>query len=404
MTILASLAQEELNSLSQNVKMGKRMAMQEGKVFFQYEKLYAYRKGADGQPEIIPEEAEIVQRIFSGYLAGKSMVGIAKELNDEGVPSPSKKTVWSEATLRGLLKNERYCGDVILQKTYVTDPISKKVKQNNGELPKIYIKNNHVPIISREQYESAQQERARRGSKRKVSKRSATEQSKYSSVHALTELLVCGDCGTPYRRAVWTKRSGEKQAVWRCISRLDYGTKYCKDSATLDEESLRNAVMQAITETWSNRQEMIPVLTAHLNRSMQEQSDGDFNVELVEQRIAELKATTMSLINESIGSNSVTQNEARLKAMSDEIKELHDAVLAYRKSTDSTGSIEGRISEITSKLENEPQGCTWDDCLVRQLIDSIKVVGDDKLIIRFKIGLEYEQAIAAKVRKINRVA
>jgi hypothetical protein len=162
--------------------------------------------------------------------------------------------------------------------------------------------------------------------------------------------------------------------------------------------------MQAITETWSNRQEMIPVLTAHLNRSMQEQSDGDFNVELVEQRIAELKATTMSLINESIGSNSVTQNEARLKAMSDEIKELHDAVLAYRKSTDSTGSIEGRISEITSKLENEPQGCTWDDCLVRQLIDSIKVVGDDKLIIRFKIGLEYEQAIAAKVRKINRVA
>lgn len=404
LTILASLAQEELNSLSQNVKMGKRMAMQEGKVFFQYEKLYAYRKGADGQPEIIPEEAEIVQRIFSGYLAGKSMVGIAKELNDEGVPSPSKKTVWSEATLRGLLKNERYCGDVILQKTYVTDPISKKVKQNNGELPKIYIKNNHVPIISREQYESAQQERARRGSKRKVSKRSATEQSKYSSVHALTELLVCGDCGTPYRRAVWTKRSGEKQAVWRCISRLDYGTKYCKDSATLDEESLRNAVMQAITETWSNRQEMIPVLTAHLNRSMQEQSDGDFNVELVEQRIAELKATTMSLITESIGSNSVTQNEARLKAMSDEIKELHDAVLAYRKSTDSTGSIEGRISEITSKLENEPQGGTWDDCLVRQLIDSIKVVGDDKLIIHFKIGLEYEQAIAPKVRKINRVA
>lgn len=293
---------------------------------------------------------------------------------------------------------------MILQKTYVTDPISKKVKQNNGELPKIYIKNNHVPIISREQYESAQQERARRGSKRKVSKRSATEQSKYSSVHALTELLVCGDCGTPYRRDVWTKRSGEKQAVWRCISRLDYGTKYCKDSITLDEDSLRDAVMQAITATWSSRQEMIPVLTTHLSRSMREQSDGSFNVELVERQISELKAAAMALISESIGSNSVTQNEARLKAMSDEIKELHDAVLAYRESTDSVGFIEGRISGITDRLESEPQGCTWDDCLVRQLVDSIKVVGDDKLIIRFRIGLEYEQAIAPKVRKINRVA
>lgn len=404
LTILASLAQEELNSLSQNVKMGKRMAMQEGKVFFQYEKLYAYRKGADGQPEVIPEEAEVVRRVFGGYLAGKSMVGIAKELNDEGVPSPSKKTAWSEATLRGLLKNERYCGDVILQKTYVTDPISKKVKQNNGELPKVYIKNNHAPIVSREQYEKAQQERSRRGSKRKVSKLSATEQSKYSSIHALTELLVCGDCGTPYRRAVWTKRSGEKQAVWRCISRLDYGTKYCKDSATLDEDSLRDAVMQAITATWRSRQETIPVLTAHLNRSMREQSDGNFHVELVEQQIAELKAAAMALITESIGSNSVTQNEARLKAMSDEIKELHDAVVAYRESADSAGSIEGRISGIIGMLENEPQGGTWDDCLVRQLIDTIKVVGGDKLVLHFRIGLDYEQAIAPKVRKMNRVA
>lgn len=404
LTILASLAQEELNSLSQNVKMGKRMAMQEGKVFFQYKKLYAYRKGADEKPEIIPEEAEIIKRIFTGYLAGKSMVGIAQDLNDEKIPSPYKKGEWSEATLRRILKNERYCGDVILQKTYVADPISKKVKQNNGELPKIYIKNNHVPIISRDLYERVQQEHSRRRSKRKISKNSMTEQSRYSSIHALTEILVCGECGTPYRRAVWTKRSGEKQAVWRCISRLDHGTKYCKDSVTLDEDSLHDAIMQAIAETKGSRQALIPVLTAHLNRSMHEKSDGSFDVELAERRIAGLKADTMALVTESIGNGSVTQNESRLKAMSDEIKELHDALVEYRRSTEGKDTIENRIDEITQALENEPSGDEYDDSLVRQLIHTIKVSGEDKLIIYFKCGLEYEQTIIPKVKKINRVA
>lgn len=97
-------------------------------------------------------------------------------LTDEGVTSPQRNKEWQSATVRNILKNERYCGDVILQKTYITDPISKKVRQNNGELPKVFIKNNHVPIVSREIYERAQQERARRGSKRKVSKASITEQ------------------------------------------------------------------------------------------------------------------------------------------------------------------------------------------------------------------------------------
>ena len=153
LTILASLAQEELNSLSQNVKMGKRMAMQEGKVFFQYSQLYAYQKGADGQPEIIPEEAEIVKQIYASYLAGESTASIVKSLNNAGIPSPQKKGGWADTTIRRIIENERYCGDVILQKTYVTDPISKKVKVNNGELPKVYIKNNHTPIVSRETYE-----------------------------------------------------------------------------------------------------------------------------------------------------------------------------------------------------------------------------------------------------------
>lgn len=405
LTILASLAQEELNSLSQNVKMGKRMAMQEGKVFFQYTNCYAYQKGADGQPEIIPEEAEIVKRIYANYLAGESVGSIAKALYADGIKSHSKSGQWTESTLRGILQNERYCGDMILQKTYVTDPISKKVKVNNGELPKIYIKNNHIPIVSRELYDRVQQERAKRGSTRKVSKASVTEQSKYSSLHALNEILVCGECCTPYRRAVWKKRSGERQAVWRCISRLDHGTKYCKDSVTLDEKSLHDAIMQAIDATRASRREMLPFFNAHMERTLREQAKGGIDGAQVESRIAELKAATMELVRQSTAESSVGENLSRLKAMSDEIKALCDMLAEYKQSCNSDSDIKRRMNEITEILENEPEDCTaYNDTLVRQLIHTIKVIGEDKLEITFKCGMSYEQHIAPTVRKINKAS
>jgi len=401
LTILASLAQEELNSLSGNVKMGKRMAMQEGKVSFQYKRIYAYQRGVDDRPEVIPEEAEIVKRIFTGYLAGKSVQKIAEELNDEGVPTQTKKSAWTDGTLRGILQNERYCGDVILQKTYVTDPISKKVKKNNGELPKVYIKNNHTPIVSREIYERAQQEQSRRSCKKKVSKNSITEQSKYSS-NSLSEILICGECKTPYRRVIWTKRNGEKQPVWRCLSRLDYGTKYCKDSVTVDEESLHAAIMKAITATRNDRQMLIPVLTSHLERTMREKESETINVEQIEQRIAELKAATMELISESVSSNTVGQNEARMKAMSDEIKDLHEILVQYRQTNSTEDTIQHRVNEITELLLQEPEKSEYDDILVRQLIDTIQIMDENTLLITFKWGLEYKQSIDTKVRKLKR--
>lgn len=404
LTILASLAQEELVSHSGNVKMGKRMAVQEGKVVFQYKNTYAYQKSADDKPEIIPEEAEIVRRIFSTYLTGKSVQKIADELTEEGIPSPTGKGAWAEGTVRSILHNEKYCGDVILQKTFTTDPITKKVKPNNGELPKVYIKNNHVPIISRETFERAQQERARRGSKEKISKYSITEQSRYSSLYALSEILVCGECKTPYRRVVWEKRSGEKQPVWRCISRLDHGLKYCKDSVTVDEESLHAAIMQAITAVRNDRQMLIPVLASHLERTMREKAGGAIDVKQVEQRIAELKDTTMQIIKESVSNNTVGANEAQLKAMSDEIKELHDMLIEYRKTSGSENTIQSRMDEIQDLLLQEQEKKEYDDILVRQLIDRISVVDENTILITFKWGLEYKQNLSLKIHKQKKAA
>lgn len=401
LTILSSLAQEELNSLSSNVKMGKRMAMKEGKDSFPYSTIYAFKKGDDGKPEIIPEEAEVVRRIYRRYLAGDSIIAIRDALVSDGVPSPRKKEVWTTATVRNILENERFCGDVILQKTYVTDPISKKVKKNNGELPKVFIKNNHPAIIERSEFERVQLEHARRSSKRKVSDKAQTELGKYSSIYALTEILVCGECGTPYKRIVWTTR-GVKKTVWRCTNRYDHGTKYCKNSPTLDEESLHEAIVRALSATRRERASSIAYLSNQLSRSFVQVNPESLCADQLEDQIRVLKAQVMELMTESISTNTLAENEGRLKEMSDSITALNERLEKKKEADLSDGAVESRLSAITEALALEPnQMGTYDDNLVRQLIEMIKVIDSEKLLITFKGGMQFEQAIAPNIRKIR---
>ncbi len=252
LTIMSSLAQEELISLSQNVKIGIRMRMKNGQVNYQYHRFFGFQKGPDGMPQIIPQQAEVVKRIYQSYQIGYSYQKIADELNEENIPYLKGQT-WNKNRVSGILENEKYCGDVILQKTYVVDPISKKVKKNNGELPKYHIKNNHVAIVSRDVWNKVQEETARRNSKKKTSEKTKGENGKYNGKFALSEMLFCADCGSLYSRKLWTKKKKvedgyEKsyQAVWRCNSRTDTGGRYCSDSPTVDETSLHEALVEAI--------------------------------------------------------------------------------------------------------------------------------------------------------------
>jgi len=162
-------------------------------------------------------------------------------LTEMGIPTPMGKAVWSSSTVASILRNEKYMGSALLQKTFVSDCIAHTVEVNAGQLPQYFVEDSHPAIVDKDTWNRVQEELARRGSKRKVKQTGAkTEQGKYSSKYALTVLLICGDCGTPYRRVTWS-RNGEKKIVWRCINRLDYGTKYCKKSPTLEEGAVQNA-------------------------------------------------------------------------------------------------------------------------------------------------------------------
>ena len=246
-TMLGAFAQAESESISANVRWGKRQAMREGKVTIQYHRLYAYEKGEDGKPKIIPEQAEVVRSIYAQYLSGASLRMIQKRLEAEGIPNLDGKFCWQITAIRSILTNEKYCGDVLLQKTFISDCISRKVIRNTGQLPMYLVQNHHEGIVERKTFDAAQAELARRNAGKSPSKKYApTGKASYASKYALSERLVCGECGTLYRRCTWAKR-GKKRVVWRCVSRLDYGTRYCHNSPTLDEEILQRSILTAIT-------------------------------------------------------------------------------------------------------------------------------------------------------------
>lgn len=193
-TLFSGFAQAESESLSKNVIWGKKKSMAKGNVPFQYKKLLGYRRGEDDKPEIVPEEAETVRRIYRLYLDGLSLGQIQETLNADHVPTAKGVRAWSHQVIQNILTNEKYIGDALLQKTYVTDCISKRVKKNQGERPMYYVENHHPAIIPRAQFNRVREEMTRRASKRKVMQKTGkTEQGKYSAKYALSELLVCGE-------------------------------------------------------------------------------------------------------------------------------------------------------------------------------------------------------------------
>ena len=172
-TLLGAVAQGESESISENVKWGVRQAMREGKATIQYKRLYAYEKGEDGKPQIIPEQAEVVRRIYDSFLAGQSLRMIKEDLEQRGIATVSGGLEWSIASIRGILQNEKYCGDVLLQKSFVNDCISRKQIRNVGQLPMYLTQDHHEGIVSRDTFNAVKAEFARRNAGRAPSRKQA---------------------------------------------------------------------------------------------------------------------------------------------------------------------------------------------------------------------------------------
>ena len=309
-TIYGSIAQSESENISANVKWGKAQSAKQGNVPFQCKHFLGYTKNADGEIEIVPEEAEIIREIYEQYLSGESLYGIKCYLEEKEIPTPAGCSVWRQETIRSILSNEKYKGDAIINKTYVSDCISKRVKANNGERNKYYIENNHPAIIDAGTFARVQEEIARRSGKPKVKQKGTkTELSRYSSKYALSELLICGECRTPYRRCTWTAK-GKRKIVWRCINRLDYGKKYCQHSPSIEESLLQDAVMRAIMQTAKQNVEVLKTLKIHIGMGLTDEVTEDKTLD-IQIRIAEIDAEFQKMLKAVSADNADGIDEAK---------------------------------------------------------------------------------------------
>ncbi len=235
LTIMSSLAQEESRSISENVRWGQQQSMRKGKVHLAYNRFLGYKKGEDGRPEIVEEEAVIIRSIYDWYISGESINDIAAKLTSRGIPTPAGKTKWSVSTVRSILSNEKYKGEALLQKTYTVDYLTKEVRKNTGEVPFIRVRNSHEPIIDPEVFDRVQE----------LLNIRCKARGKVYSDHPFAGKIICGDCGQYYGHKVWrVRKTGEKYSVWYCNHKYD-GDSICQ-TPPLKEDEIRSAFIEAL--------------------------------------------------------------------------------------------------------------------------------------------------------------
>ena len=279
LTIMASLAQQESQSLSQNIKLGLQYRYQNGEVQVNHNRFLRYTKDEDGYLIIEPTEAEVVKRIYREYLEGSSLLQIGRGLEADGILTAAGKVKWRPETLRKILQNEKYIGNALLQKTYTVDFLNKK----------------------RVQEEMVRRANLHSGEKRK--------KRVYSSKYALSSIVYCPKCGDIYRRIAWNNR-GKHSIVWRCCARVEHGPSTC-DAPTIQESELQAAVVWAINLALGNRDSMIAALQENVETVIRQEDKS--SVEGIESKLEGLQKELLKWANSKKDYNGIAEEIYRLR-------------------------------------------------------------------------------------------
>ncbi|VDN49304.1 conserved protein of unknown function [Petrocella atlantisensis] len=245
LAILSSVAQQEVENISANVKKGLKMKMKRGEIVgFQGCLGYEYDKETK-QLSINHTEAEIVKYIFKRYIAGNGATIISRELNEQGLKTKLGNT-WKPNSVLRIIKNEKYIGDMLLGKSFTIDPIGKRRIANHGEEDQYYVKNHHEPIINRETFEKAQEFLNKRSYNR-MPRGSNVKREKYSRKYAFSSMLECGFCGGRLTRSAWHTNTKYRKVVWHCHSNSSQGKMVCEHSKGIPEDIIENAFLKSFS-------------------------------------------------------------------------------------------------------------------------------------------------------------
>ena len=389
-TFMSAFAQSESESISANVRWGKKQAMKEGKVNSPIWKLYGYGTNDAGELVIVPEQAEVVRRIYARILAGDSLRIIRDTLNADSIPAKGGKE-WHESTVRGIITNEKYCGDVLMQKTFKTDLISGKTAKNTGQLPMYLIRDNHPGIVTRDTFQAVQTELARRSAGKSPSRKNApTGRSCYTSKYALSERVFCGECGTRYQRCSW-HRKDKVRIVWRCISRVEYGSRYCHQSPTMDEEPLQQAIMAAVNSIMDSQEKINGLITDAALEETGKLPNSAMTLGDINRRLEELEAEFNALFNQSGG---IDKNAVKFREIANEmaaLKEQRERISAQLRNNKAS---QEHVHTMATVLNQEDHHLTeWDEEMIRQLVHTVKVISADHIRVYLNDGTEIDQEV-----------
>ncbi len=380
----SAFSQSESESIRHNIVLGQEMRRKRG-IFSVNPSTFGFCRDADGNITIDEEQAAIVRMIFHDYLDGKSLVELKRKLESMGIKTAFGRDTWNQTVISNMLQNEKLKGDALLQKTHTPSLFDHKSVVNNGELPKYYVTACLPAIVEPEIFDRVQEEIARRKAKRPTSEKVKNPHSgKYSGKYALSELLICGKCGAPYRRTTWAKK-GKKKIVWRCGCRLDFGTQFCCESPTLEENALHEAIMRGIAMQYINPNSDLQILQANLGRTLSPQTPG--READIRTRLAELNQQKQDLVMQCLEENDDTKYELLLTNIVNEIKALQERLTGLENQKEENKIADSRMAEINELLEQfSQQELLYDDTLVRKVVASIRVQSAEEIEITFKDG------------------
>lgn len=378
-TIMSSLAQEESRSISENVTWGQRKRMADGKITLPYGNFLGYKKGTDGLPEIVPEEAEIVRTIYRSFIHGMTPYRIAKMLTESQIATPSGKSKWTASTVKRILQNEKYKGSALLQKTFTVDFLTKKQKINEGEVPQYYIENSHEAIIEPDEFELVQAE---------IARRKATEKY-YHSKNPLAARIICGDCGGFYGSKVWHSNSNYRKTIWQCNEKYRKG-RNCT-TPHLDENEIKEKFLIAYNRLFNDRESVLYVCKEVL-KTLSDNSYIDIEIAdiTIKKEEAVDKIKQMIAVNsriaqvQSVYAEEYEKLSKEYDALESDIKTLR----AEKAKCKERGIIIDNFMKELSERENLL--IEFDADLWTATVENVTVYSDKKMKFLFKNGTEIE--------------
>lgn len=386
-TILAAMAEQESRNMSTNIKWAFQKRFKDGNVIINFRGTLGYHKDA-GETEyhIVEEEAEIVRRVFREYLCGSTIRQIAEGLTADGIKTGRGCCKWSDSAVQGILNNEKYTGNAILGKSFKPDVLSKARLKNNGQAPRYYVENSHPAIITQEMFDLVQTEKERR---RKIRSVTATGDGRYTSLYSLSGLLVCGDCGSKFRRYGRRVADGRKVETWVCVNHQKHSDQCAM--LPIKEEDVYSAYKRIMGRLSGDVTEVLAAIKNNITEDFK--TDCNENLDACTEQIVSYQKRVLELFKKKRDGTILPDEYDRdYKECSDKIIELQ-AVEKEIKEKNLTAELKRqRLLQITDVLTDKAMGYD-NESIMKMLVETIKVINKHEIEFQFKCGITAKEQI-----------